>query len=533
MTNSFRWPPTGRIPIRLTNDDASGSTYPEDWNASWQPAPFAITPSSLAFGTGLIGVPTAAKTVAFKAGADPVSVTSVTVGGPNAAEFQKTTDTCSGAVVAAGATCTVALRLVATSAAVKAATVNFNGPAPLGTATVALSGTGRIFLWGATHAAGPSYTFNGGHSLASTTSGSTTYLQGIYNGIRVGSSWVTDTGPYAGVYYIRSSNHGTTWTTAKRLNPTSQHGSEPTIASYGSYVYTAWYTQTKWIKYSGTAPRVLYFRRNTSHGSTSAWSTPIRLTSTTGRVDAPTIAASGSYVYVTWTDAKTGAIRVAISANRGATWRQVTIGTSTNFGPSGRRGVPKIAASGSTIAVAWVASNAHTVMVRTASAYGSTWGATTTIGDTDSPPDIAVLGNRVGVAWDKAGVIQVRIATAGAWGPDRPLPASDGYASEVQYVPAIALYGTAAVGVAYSACIADCDESVAGVITRSDLIWRESLNDGLTWAPSDTLATSSSATRRRNDYPSLVWKSAKRPYVMWGGWTEASNYFKLYIRAGS
>jgi hypothetical protein len=231
--------------------------------------------------------------------------------------------------------------------------------------------------------------------------------------VRIGSSWVTDSGPYAGVYYIRSSNQGSTWTTAKRLNPTTQHGSRVAVASSGSYVYTAWISTTKWVHYSGTAPRVLYFKRNTSNGSSSAWSTTVRLTPTSGRVDAPTIAASGAYVYVTWTDSVSGSVRVAISSNRGATWRQVTIGSTTNVaGTSGKYGLPAIGAYGSSVAVAYASDPSLTVKTRVASAYGATWAPTVTLGTTDSSPDVSVYGNRVGVSRSMAGGVILRIASA-------------------------------------------------------------------------------------------------------------------------
>ncbi len=520
----------GSDPRRLTNDNAGLDPYPKDTNATWQPAAFGFSPSPLAFGDSLVGSPTT-RTVTMKAGTAPVSVTAVTIGGADAADFTKTSDTCSGLVIAALGTCVVTLSLLATSPGAKVASLTFDGPAPLGSQSVAISAVGRTFLWGPRSSAGPSYTFNFGRSLASSKSTLKTYLHGVYTGLRVGGKFVTDSGPRAGAYYIRSSNRGTTWTTPKRLNPSTQHGTEVSVASSGKYIYTAWISTKKYVHYSGSSARALYFRRNTNHGSTTAWSSTIRLTSTLGRIDAPTIAASGAYVYVTWTDANSGSIRVAISSNHGKTFRKVTIGSTTNSGSSGKVGAPRIAAAGSEVAVVWLAAGDGTTKVRTATAYGGTWGATTSLGPTDAFPDISMSGNRLAVAWGSGGRIQVRVRTAGVWGSTHALPDSDGHASsEVQYDPAIAIFG-GSVGVAYSACVSSCDASDAGV-TRSDLIWRQTSDDGETWAPSDTLGSSDVGARQRNDSSSVVWTVEKRPSVLWNGWTQGSGSFRLSIRSG-
>ena len=47
----------------------------------------------------------------------------------------------------------------------------------------------------------------------------------------------------------------------------------------------------------------MYVRVNTSHGGSTAWKSAIRLTSTSRRVDYPTIAATGDDVYIAYTDA--------------------------------------------------------------------------------------------------------------------------------------------------------------------------------------------------------------------------------------
>jgi Tol biopolymer transport system component len=520
-------------PVRLTNDNAAGSTFPEDWYASWQPKAFTISHATIDFATGVVGTPTAAQAITLSTVAVPVAVTDATIGGPAATDFEVVSNGCAGAVVAAHAACTVSVRFNAKATGARSATLDFTGPAPLNTWSVPLTGFGHLFLWAAQKNAGPAYTWNYGQGLASTTSGSTTYLHAVYTTDRIGSSWAKDAGPYVGAYYIRSSNLGRTWIAPKRLNPTTQHGSRVSTASSGAYVYATWVSTRKWYAYSGSAPRVVYFRRNTSNGASSAWGPTVRLTSTTGRVDYPVLAASGAYVYVAYTDSVTGAVKVAISANRGTTWRTVTVGSTTLGNSSGHVGLPSIAAASSSVIVTWMSSSTHVVKARIGSSYGASWGATITLGSTTNwSPSAAASGTRLGVAWTTPTGVHLRVATAKVWGAERVLPPTDGYGTEVQYGPALTLLGSGGVGVAYTACIADCTATDPNVVTQSDLVWRQSLDGGATWAVSEVLATSTNGARRQNDVPSIVWKVTKRPFVLWCGWTESSNYYRLYVRAG-
>jgi len=524
--------PDGTGAVRLTNDHATNATYPEDWFAVWQPLAVAFTPGAIAFGDAVVGTATAARAITLKAGDDPVTVDSVGLGGANPGDFQIMSDLCTGKIVAAYGSCAVTVRFLATAVADRSATLVFTGPAALGTMSASLTGFGRLFLWGSQYNAGPAYTWNFGRSMAATASGSTTYLHATYTTDRVSSAWVTDTSPRLGMNYIRSTNGGKTWTTPKRLNPTTQHGNWGAIASSGSYIYAVWVSSTKWVHYSGTAPRILYLRRNTNHGSTTAWGSIVRLTSTTGRVDIPTVAASGAYVYVAYTDSSTGAVKVAISANRGVSWKTVTIGSTTSSNGSGRFGFAHIAVSGSTVAVAWVTNATHSTTVRISTNYGGSWGSPTAMNDAGTIPDIAAVGSRVAVAWitDR---VHIRVATSGAWAPQVELPPTDGVASETDWGVTISLLGSSSVGVAYSSCVADCPGSDPGVITRTNLIWRESVDNGATWAPSDTVASSTATSaRRENDGASIVWRTAKKPSIYWNGWTEDTLSYRMYIRSG-
>ncbi len=123
------------------------------------------------------------------------------------------------------------------------------------------------------------------------------------------------------------------------------------MTAAGSNVYAAWVSQTKLVAYDPKAPRVLYVRTNTNHGSTTAWQSAVRVSSATGRVDYPAIAASGNSVYVTYTDANTGNVRLATSRDRGATWTYRTLGVGhvSSTGSNGRAAYPSMAVSGTRV----------------------------------------------------------------------------------------------------------------------------------------------------------------------------------------
>ncbi len=236
--------------------------------------------------------------------------------------------------------CQIAVRASPLALGARVATLDIALGTIRGQRSIPLAVTGITpvaeIAWGTTRNGGRNYTWNIGQSMARTASSTSAYLHTTMTTDRVGGSWVDDNGPYAGVYYSRTRNAGETWTTPKRLNPSSRHGSRGSIAASGKYVYATWVSTTRWIAYKGSSPRILYLRRNSNHGSSTAWGSTIRLTSTTGRVDWPTVAAAGANVYVAYTNSATGEIKIKISRDRASTWSTKTLGTTSLSSTSGR-----------------------------------------------------------------------------------------------------------------------------------------------------------------------------------------------------
>ena len=355
----------------------------------------------------------------------------------------------------------------------------------------------------------------------------------MYTTNRVGGKNVTDHGPYLGVYYIRSSSAtGATWSSRVRLNPARQHGDQAVIAASGRYVYGAWISQTKYIDYSPSAPRALYIRVNAHHGSGS-WRSVKRLTSATGRVSTPDVAASGGSVYVAYTDANTGSIRLKISRDHGSTWHAVTLGSTTRGSSSGRNGIPSIAVSGSNVIVAWVSNGAGDIKARESSNSGSTWQTPGTLAQgARGAPATAALGGRVAVAWPTSDGVALRTRFGGSWSSLATLhPPANGKPYVRGYGVAIALNSSARVGVAWTACSQDF---VTGNNFRTDLVWAESATEGLTWfdpgrQPIKRIA--GLASQRRPGH--RLGPPRGRRAIVWNGWTLSTGNYRLYVRTAA
>ena len=433
-------------------------------------------------------------------------------------------------------TCDVAVKATPSATGARTAQLVIGNDTLRGERTVALTATGvnpvSAVGW-ATTRSGPAYSWNLGQSLARTVNGTTTYLHATYTTDRVSGAWVDDNGPYAGINYVRTSSSGVSFTAPKRLNPAKQHGSRGSLAASGKFLYATWISTSRWIAYKGTAPRVLYLRRNSNHGSSTAWNTTKRLTSLTGRVDYPTVAAAGSNVYVAYTDSGAGSVRVKISRDRAATWSTVTLGTtSAGSSTAGRYGMPRIAASGNTVIVSWLANATGAVRARVSTDAGHTWSATGAIVATATDiPAVAATGSRAAVAWTDGTSAIVRTWAAGAWSAPKATIAPAGATYTDTYSPAIALNGTTGVGVAWTGCVTACTSWSSA--TRANLVWSESKDDGASWFAGQVIGSSgSSSARRYNDYPSVLWPSATRRHVIWNAGTAGTNSYRIVMRTG-
>ena len=493
-----------------------------------------VVPGSVDLGSATIGSATPQQTIQLQSiGTLGVALPALSVGGTNAGDFAIVSEACP-AVLPPGSTCDVMVNARPSASGPRSAQLVVDDDTFRGERRVDLRATGLTpvskVAWGTTRL-GPSYSYNLGQSLARSVSSSATYLHATYTTDRVSGSWVDDNGPYAGINYVRTSNRGSTFTTPKRLNSTKQHGSRGSLAASGKYVYATWVSTTRWIAYRPTAPRVLYLRRNSNHGAKTSWNTTKRLTSLSGRVDFPTVAAAGANVYVVYTDSGTGSVKIKISRDRAATWKTVSLGSTAQSTPSGRYGIPRIAASGNTVVVAWLSNSSGTVKARVSTDAGRTWSATGGLtGSSTDIPAVAALGTRAAVAWTDGSSAVVRTWSAGAWSSPRSTGRPAVFTHS--YGPAIALSGSAGIGVAWTGCVTTCETWSSS--TRANLVWSESRDGGASWFAGQVIGSSSaSSARRYNDYPSILWPSSTVRHVLWNAGTAGTNAYRIVLRTGT
>lgn len=454
-----------------------------------------------------------------------LTVSSITLSGPNVSELSITSQTCTTAPVSPGQSCDIHVSFTPAGLGNRDAEITVTGPLPVGTLKTGIGGTGVAtttpVTWASPTKPGGSYAWNFSNALARTVRDGSQRLHQGYATDRISGSWARDSGPYAGIYYTRSTS-GSTWTTPKRITSTKKHVIRFGLAAAGSRVYVAYVTQTKIVNFSPSAPRVLYVRVNTNHGNPSYWKSSVRLTGTTGRVDYPTVAASGTDVHVAFTNSNNGDIIVATSKDRGVTWVKRKVGTTTNSTSSGREGLPSVAVSGSTVAVTWITNGTGILATRVSSNRGTSWDPTETHDAAASNGEFqtAVAGTRVGVVWTATNSVFTRLRVNGGW-EDAREQGANGFV----YSPAIALQGTSRVAVSYAE-----ETSTPNYVA---LKYAESTNNGVAWYKPQTIASTSSSSRRANDWPTILWPSSGTRYVSWNGWTSGTNNYRLYMRKGT
>jgi subtilisin family serine protease len=414
--------------------------------------------------------------------------------------------------------------------------------------TAASAGLPPQPMWAEAYlAVGPQDRWSFGSSLARTSN----YLHNVH------MSWSASPSPLMQVEYIRSADGGASWkgiagATPTRLNYSTQHASYGAVATAGNYVYAAWtMLASAGATYVASQPRTIQFKASSDQGA--HWPSSVKsLTYTknsagqTLRVDQPGIAAYGSRVYVVWTDSNTGAIRVATSSNNGNSFTTKSIGSTsvTLADGSGRWGMPVVATYGSNVAVVWLASWSSTGRYGALKASvsrngGSTWSTRTLDGDSRDRAAVGASGNRIAVGWVDSGAARLQVWQSGVWQTQRTASSSMFSSSpaakyKTGYAPAVALYGTSGVSVAWSVCRnAGCygDSKENGV----DLLWRESTNNGAGWKTAQTLIASSqqSAARAGNDAADIEYGSVTKRYIDFQGWTNSNPApWRIYQRTG-
>ena len=292
-----------------------------------------------------------------------------------------------------------------------------------------------------------------------------------------------------------------TFQPAYNLSNDNYNAKDPNVQNSGSNVYVSWTEESHGI----------YFRASPNNGTT--WNPPLtsaalRISNIGGTTQYPLMTDSGSYVYIVWSQT-TGSetplqLYFAVSSNYGNSFsKPVVLDTSSSIGSGAI--TPVIAASGSDVYVAWLASGVGNYVISSRN-HGSTWGSP--VGLTSiREPQLAASGSdayEVGV-----GSLYVSRNNGATWTNEQITAASE---------PWVAAYG--------SNVIAAWETKN----TTSQVYIVTSTNSGKTW----TKATLLSSTVP-NSWAPMVNVTGNVEYVAWRsnpGSSSSQEYVSASTNAG-
>ena len=199
----------------------------------------------------------------------------------------------------------------------------------------------------------------------------------------------------------RSTDDGATWKPEENISNNAGGSISPHVAASGSNVYVAWTDSTP-----GNTD--IFFKRSTDDGAT--WKSLVNLSNNQGGSRNSQLTVSGSKVYVVWTqfssngECEPSDIFFRGSTNSGATWgSKIKISSSgTNFGFLCTGALPEVAASGSNVYISWTDDGADDVFFRRSTDNGASWKSIVNLSNnagTSGNPQVTVLGSNVYVVW--------------------------------------------------------------------------------------------------------------------------------------
>jgi len=169
----------------------------------------------------------------------------------------------------------------------------------------------------------------------------------VYPAIAVDGSniyvvWQDTTPGNSEIYFKKSVDGGTTWATNKRLTNNSGGSVYSAIAVDGPNIYVVWYDNSP-------GNYEIYFKKSNDGGT--IWTTNKRLTTNAGASSSPAIAVDGPDISVVWADSTPGNYEIYFkkSNDGGATWTTDKRLTNNALGSM----FPAITVDGSNIYVVW------------------------------------------------------------------------------------------------------------------------------------------------------------------------------------
>lgn len=344
-------------------------------------------------------------------------------------------------------------------------------------------------------------------------SGSSVYPTVAASGSNIDVVWQDDTPGNNEVYFKKSTNGGAAWQNSKRLTYNSGSSEAPVIAVSGLNIYVVWFDDTP-------GNFEIYFKKSANGGA--SWQPSKRLTQTAGGSYKPVIAASGSNVYVLWSDDTPGnpELYLTISTDGGAAW-QTAQKITNNAGSSYR---PAVAVSGSNIYVAWEdsppAENFEIYFMKSADG-GASWQTAKRLthnAEASYEAAIAVSGPNVYIGWYdlKAGNAEIYFLKSPNRGVSWKALNRLTYNNGSSCCPAIAASGSNIHVVWYDSTPGNCEIFLA-----------TSLNGGTSWKTAERLSNNSGTS-----WNPAVAVSGSNIYVVWQDLTPGNNEIYLTKSTG-
>jgi hypothetical protein len=162
------------------------------------------------------------------------------------------------------------------------------------------------------------------------------------SGSFVHAAWYDNRDGNVEIYYKRSIDNGTSWGADTRLTNNSGTSYEPSISVSGSVVHLVW-------RDDRDGNFEIYYKRSTDSGTN--WSTDTRLTNASGDSWYPSVSVSNLFVHTVWMENRDGNFEIYYkrSTDSGTSWEADTRLTSNDY----FSWYPSVASSGSGVHVVW------------------------------------------------------------------------------------------------------------------------------------------------------------------------------------
>jgi len=322
------------------------------------------------------------------------------------------------------------------------------------------------------------------------------------------------------IYYTRSTDNGLSWSTETRLSATFMNQGAPSIATSGSNVFVVWHDFRN-LNFD------IYFRRSSNYGN--SWSNPARLTSNPNHSQFPVIAASDSDLHVVWIDNRDGnnEIYYRSSGNNGQSWGREQLLSETPFDSF----TPTITCFGTVVYAFWVDTRDgnEEEYCRISTNRGKTWGApkqlTNDPASSWAPSAVAQDASTLHLVWfdnrdnNTFGIYYLRSTDGGAtWEPDTRLSSMSSYSQER---PTLAAYGDELY------LVWDDYRHVPEGNWGSEIYYLHSPDRGVTWDPEVRLTTAQGESlwphiAATSGYLHVLWHDARD--------LNAEMYYKRFVK---